>query len=244
MMTTNTLLQNTGMRIPKPRTRVMQTLFIACLSTLSVLAARPAHAGEIVGFGGAFGPGLGSVVTPAWGTSDPSNDNVPGASLNALIISQKRFDNVAIIDMVFSVSVGTPSATGSTTTEYQVREFVYNDTGVDWTGHNVQLGYGVGSSFVLSTPGDGLDFDAPDVDSLFAFGPYTTTTLGVDVMTMSGGTVAAGDFFVLEFAMDVPNLVGTSEFTIRQLVVVPEPGTAVLMMLGLSVLASRKSAAA
>ena len=210
------------------------------IEAILLLATREMQAATILGYGGASGPGLGSVVTPTFGTPAPVNDNVVGASPNTLIISEKHFDNVAIIDMEFGVNE--EPVPGATVTEYQVREIIFNDTGVTWSGHNVQLGYGTGAGFVLSTAGDGLDFDDTDLDSIFAFGPFTSPTIGADTLDMTGGTVPNGGSFVLEFALDVPNIPLSHKFTIRQLVrtgaVIPEPSAFALAVIGLLSLGS------
>ena len=50
-------------------------------------------------------------------------------------------------------------------TEYRVFESVDNNTGINWAGYTMELGFGIGAGFVPSPPGDGLDFDAPLYDT-------------------------------------------------------------------------------
>lgn len=91
---------------------------------------------------------------------------------------------------------------------------MHNGTGVDWTDYHVELGFGTGAGFVISPPGDGLDFDAPDVDSPMQFSPFTTVVIGEDTIDAFDGIVPIGGFNVFEFSIDVPN--GITEFTVRQ----------------------------
>jgi hypothetical protein len=185
----------------------------------------------------ASGPGLGFVSVPAIITLSPGNDNFPTDSPldNNIVVPLKRFDFNDYIDIEFTVL----STTSPVASEYQVTEFVDNNTGVDWSGYNMYLGFGTGAGFTLSPPGDGLDFDFPLYDApptSPAFGTVTPDASG-DSLSFSGGTHGSGAQPYL-FRIDVPNLgpiPGTGTFTLRQIPIpVPEPSAVVLACLALA----------
>lgn len=98
---------------------------------------------------------------------------------------------------------------------------------------------------MLSTSGDGLDFDAPDFKSssdCSAF--FTTVTETEDVILATGGLFPNGGFTtpLFRFSVDVPD--GITSFTIRQRpIAVPEPASALLVgvgVLGLAWFGARK----
>src|SRR6478752_10335437 len=75
----------------------------------------------------ASGPGLVFVNIAAILTTNPNNDDSPGALPdNNIIVPLKRFDSTGFIDIPFSL---TPS---EGVTEYQFTEFVDNNTGSNW----------------------------------------------------------------------------------------------------------------
>ncbi len=205
--------------------RLLGSLFLAGLLLLS---ARQGQAGVVVSFGGASGPGLATMSFNNILTPSPQNDDVAGTSPNTIRVNQKAYDTVDYIDMVFEVSSPVPGGD----TEYDFGEGVDNGTGVPWTDYHVQLGFGTGAGFVLSTPGDGLDFDAPDLNSLFDFFPFTSVAITQDELTVDGGIFPSGDFNVFRFPIDVPD--GISWFTVRQFptTTVPEPATMSLVAMG------------
>ncbi len=168
-----------------------------------------AIAQEVVAFGGASGPGLASMSFNNLGTPSVGNDDVAGASDNWIAVNQKAYCCVGYIDMVFIVDdVGVP------TTEYILTEGVHNGTGVPWTDYHVELGFGTGTGFNPSIPGDGLDFDAPDQNSPYSFGPFTTLTITEDTIDAVDGVMPSGMFQNFAFPIDVPP--GITEFTVRQ----------------------------
>ncbi len=183
----------------------------------------------------ASGPGLGFVAVPAVITLTPGNDNVPAPLVpdNNIVVPLKRFDFNGYIDIVFTVI---PTAS---VTEYAVTEFVDNNTGLPWVGYDMFLGFGTGAGFVLSAPGDGLDFDFPTYDT-----PPSSTAFPVvaapdpGTLLFSGGVHGSGAQ-PYTFRIDVPDVspVGTlGTFTLRQIPVpIPEPSA--LVLAGLSVVA-------
>ncbi|QDU89323.1 PEP-CTERM motif protein [Pirellulimonas nuda] len=208
-----------------------------CAVALGTIA--PASAGVITsvtmfGPNAGVGPGLGTVAVPAIITGAPNNDNVPtpGVPDNNVVVPIKRFDANGFIDIEFFVS---PS---NGVTEYAFFESADNNTGVDWSGYRMILGYGVGPAFVPSGPGDGLDFDFPDYDL-----PPTSSAFPVvvtpneDTLLFSGGTQSAGaESF--QFRIDVPDVPTSpyfSRFTLRQVprpAPVPEPASLLLLGVG------------
>lgn len=160
-----------------------------------------------------------------------NNDNAVGSSSNTLWVTQKDYVAIGPVDLVFDVI-----DTGGTT-EYLVIEGVQNNTGLDWSGYHLELGFGIGAGFVKSTSGDGLDFDSPDFDSPVDFNPgpgFPTATVTEDDI-LAGGAVMPDFTFAgyFEFNIDVPD--GISEFTLRQSPVpIPEPSAAALCSLGLA----------
>jgi hypothetical protein len=211
-------------------------------ATLTLFTATPLRAGEITGF--AWFSGVASVAgATVFPPSSPNNDNVTGTSPNGILVTQKHYVGIGPVDLVFDVS-----DTGGVT-EYLFMEGVHNDTGADWSGYHLELGFGNGAGFVASLPGDGLDFDAPDFDSDFFFDPFPgvfpAVTVGEDDILAGGGvqpdSAFAGNFL---FHVDVPD--GITSFTIRQSpIAVPEPSTlalACLGLLGLSASGRRKRA--
>ena len=191
----------------------------------------------------ASGPGLDTMSYNNTTNAAPGNDAVAGASTNILAINQKAFNAVDYIDIFFTVE------DSAGTTEYLLTEGVHNGTGVTWTDFHLVLGFGTGTSFVQSGPGDGLDFDAPDLNSPASFAPFTTVTVLEDTIDVSGGSVLDGQFVNYGFTVDVPD--GITYFTIRQLPTIdsilpagaPEPSTitlAVLCLLSLGMTRRRR----
>lgn len=188
-----------------------------------------AHAGEITAINWFSGIAsvAGEAVPPAVA---PNNDDVVGDSTNPIYVLQKHYIGIGPVDLVFDVI---PSGG---TTEYIVIEGVQNDTGLDWDGYHIELGFGTGAGFIKSTPGDGLDFDAPGYNSTADFNPGgfffpTVTHPTEDDLVASGGIqpdfAYAGNFI---FHVDVPD--GITQFTIRQSPLpVPEPGSALALAL-------------
>jgi hypothetical protein len=153
---------------------------------------------------------------------------VAGASPNELWVTQKDYTGVGPVDIIFDVI-----DTGGVT-EYSITEGVSNSTGLDFDQYQVQLGFGSGASFVLSSPGDGLDFDAPDFNSPASFSTFfSTVSVSEDTILATDGLMPNGAFSIpyFEFSIDVPD--GISSFTLRQFpTAVPEPGTVMLLLLG------------
>lgn len=211
--------------------RTLWTIF-----TLLVAAASPAAAGMITGatvFPGpnqGFGPGLGFVSVPVINTPNPDNDNQPGGpgGDNNVTVPLKRFDNVGYIDIEFLVA----DSPGNRVTEYRVSESVDNDTGFNWIGYRMELGFGVGDNFKPSTAGDGLDFDFPDYDSAPSSSAFALvdTTINEDTLLFTGGVhgLPLENYTV---RIDVPDLAG-GRFTLRQTPIVPEPSSLALLALG------------
>ena len=205
-------------------------LSLCALTVLALLLSSTSQAGEITGF--SWYSGIASVAgTTINPPSAPNNDNVAGPSPNGVFVTQKDYTGIGPVDLVFDVN-----DTGGTT-EYQFVEGVANNTGLDWSAYHIELGFGNGAGFVKSTVGDGLDFDAPDYDSVFDFNPspgiFPSVTVTEDDVYASGGVMpylAFAGYF--KFAVDVPD--GITSFTIRQSPVpVPEPSTIALAAIGL-----------
>ncbi len=204
----------------------------AALCTLSV----PAFAGEITGY--TPYPGINSVagvaIVPAVA---PNNDDVPGTSPNDMWVTQKDYRAISPVDIVFDVI---PSGG---TTEYAFREGVSNSTGLDWSGYTIQLGFGTGAGFVVSSAGDGLDFDSPDYNSPPDFTTFfsSAVTATEDTIVASGGLFPNGAFSIpyFTFSVDVPDSI--SSFTLRQVpIAVPEPTSLVALTLSLGGLLLRR----
>lgn len=183
----------------------------------------------------ASGPGLGFANVAAVITVQPNNDNVPSPNFldNNVVVPLKRFDFADYIDIEFFVS---PS---DLVTEYQVSEFVDNNTGVPWSSYLMQLGFGTGANFVLSPLNDGLDFDTgppggndtPPTSAVFG----TISRPDEDQLLYSGGLHGAGaqPYSLRIDVPDVPTL-RFSRFTLRQIpTAVPEPSSIALVGLTL-----------
>lgn len=209
--------------------------FTTCLVvTLSLFATATLEAGQITAIN--WFSGVASVAGEFIGPlASDGNDNVVGDSPNELYILQKDYTAIGPVDIVLDVidNLGT--------TEYMIIEGVQNNTGLDWSGYHIELGFGQGAGFVKSAPGDGLDFDYPHYDSTAFFDPspgfFPLVNVTEDDIIAGGGIMPdfsyAGNFV---FHIDVPN--GISQFTIRQSPLpasgaVPEPSTYALAAMGL-----------
>lgn len=215
---------------------VVATVLVAILcseASAGVIVSVPAPA--------VSGPGLGFGNVAAIITALPDNDNVPAPNVldNNVTIPLKRFDFPDFIDIEFTVS------NSNGVTEYQVNEFVDNNTGLPWSSYRMILGKGTGAGFIISPLNDGLDFDTGPPG-----GNDTPPNSGAfpivgrpdeDQLVFSGGLHGSGAQ-PYSFRIDVPNLgVEFGTFTLRQIpVAVPEPSAAALMVLAVSWLAARR----
>lgn len=181
------------------------------------------------------GPGLGFASVAFTATLSPNNDNVPAAGVldNNITVPLKRFDFADYIDIEFFVS---PS---DLVTEYQVSEFVDNNTGLPWSSYRMLLGFGTGANFALSPLNDGLDFDTGPPGGNDT--PPTSAAFGIisrpdeDQLLFSGGVHGSGaqPYSMRIDVPDVPTL-RFSRFTLRQIpTAVPEPGAIVLVGMAL-----------
>jgi hypothetical protein len=185
---------------------------------------------------------LGFASVPVVLTVQQNNDNVPAPQKldNNITVAQKRFDSLGPIDIEFTVQ-GSEGVT-----EYQVAEFVDNNTGTPWSGYRMQLGHFVAGNFVLSPINDGLDFDFPDYDTFPSSGPFPVVgTPDEDELVFSGG-VHGGGAQPYNFRIDVPDLSQFGgKFVLRQIPVgVPEPGTFALALFAVFGLATRRKSPA
>ncbi len=203
-----------------------------------LVASTSLEAGEITAF--TWSSGIASVgLNPIAPPVTPNNDDVIGPSPNVIFVHQKHYVGIGPVDIEFTV---VPSGG---VTEYMFREGVFNDTGIPWTDYHIQLGFGMGTAFVPSSSGDGLDFDHPAPNSPFSFAPFTTVVVAEDDIDAYGGVVPDLTFvspFV--FHVDVPD--GITSFTVRQYPTidggtVPEPSSLLLAStLAISVIVKRR----
>lgn len=203
---------------------------------LTLITAGTLSAGELTTF--SWHSGVASLAaTSISPLSAPNNDDTAGPSPNGVFVTQKNYVGIGPVDIVFNV------INSGGTSEYLFKEGVFNNTGLNWGAYHIELGFGYDAGFVKSTPGDGLDFDAPDYNSPFNFNPggafFPTLTVTEDDVYADGGVMPylsfAGYFF---FTVDVPD--GITSFTVRQSpVVVPEPGVLSLGMLALGAMLFR-----
>jgi hypothetical protein len=184
--------------------------------------ASPIQAGEITAFG--WHSGVASTASTFIDPAPVPNDNVAGPSSYELYVTQKNYIAIGPVDITFDV------INNGGTTEYRVKEGVFNGTGVPWGAYHLELGYGFDAGFVKSPSGDGLDFDSPDYDSPVQFdpslGPYFPSYVNTeDDIYASGGVMPPTGFSqYFRFNIDVPD--GITQFTLRQSPVgVPEPCT-------------------
>lgn len=213
----------------------------ACSLTACIIAALAvsASAGVISGdtqFGphAGTGSGLGAVFVPAVVTTALNNDDgpTPEAFDDNIVVPIKRFDFNGYIDIQFAV---TPSGG---VTEYQFSESIDNNTGANWNGYLMILGYGVGPDFVGSTGGDGLDFDVPDLNWGLATSAFAEILTDGDWMLFAVGVQGTGAERI-QFRIDVPDVSrlspGFGHFTLRQIPsIVPEPTTLAIVCLAIA----------
>jgi hypothetical protein len=186
------------------------------------------------------GTGLGFVQVPVINTFSEGNDNQPGGpgTDSNIIVPIKRFDSTGYIDIEFQVRNSQPEGI----TEYLLSEFVDNNTGINWSGYILQLGFGTGAQFTQSTSSDALDFDAPGFDTPPTSAAFANVALADDILVFSNGLHSTG-LQPYTFRIDVPD--GITLFTLRQTPIpVPEPSTLVLAAgaaLGLVAIKRRRS---
>jgi hypothetical protein len=215
-------------------------------AAVAALFSSNASAGTIssVPAPGISGPGLGFANVAAILTVQANNDNVPNPNFldNNIVVPLKRFDFADYIDIEFFV---TPS---DGVTEYQVSEFVDNNTGLPWSSYRMVLGHGTGAGFVISPLNDGLDFDTGppggnDTPPSSAAFP-TISRPDEDQLLFSGALHGAGAQ-PYTMRIDVPDIATLrfSRFTLRQIpTAIPEPSSIALIALGVVFFALRRSA--
>jgi hypothetical protein len=186
--------------------------------TLLALLSVSAYAGVISGIAGVSLPKFSTgSLGPVGATPSPNNDDSIGLSPNTL--SQTVFLNsFGVIEASFRVT------DSGGVTEYRFTPVIFNIAGPRIASMRFELGFGNGSEFVLSSEGDGLDFDSPDRNPAAVSPAFPLAKLNEDSMVFSGaipGLVTPMPFVLL---IDVPD--GISGFTIRATpTAVPEPAS-------------------
>jgi hypothetical protein len=206
----------------------MKYFLTLSIFALNMLLASVIQAGEITGF--SWSSGIASVgVQPIVPPVSPNNNDVVGVSPNLVFIPQKAYVGIGPVDIEFTVT------NSGGVTEYHFQEGVHNGTGIPWTDYHMQLGFGMGTAFVPSTSGDGLDFDFPEQNSPVSMGPFTTIVVAEDSIDAYNGVVPPSMYVgYLHFHIDVPD--GITAFTIRQYPTIDVPEPSGLLLAGMSIM--------
>ena len=102
----------------------------------------------------ATSPAVENCIMASSGATPPTDCNGAFQSGKRFKLNRTAFEP---IDLVFDVNPDGTFAAGNSGT-YKVFEKYGNDTGESISSFTVELGFGIGSDFVLSTAGDGLAF--------------------------------------------------------------------------------------
>ncbi len=191
------------------------------------------------------GPGLGFANFSNPAPPTVSNDDVPGMEQIVTVQVQKRFDATAVIDSPILLNVHTMSgATVGTAVEYSFLEIVTNNTGQTWTGFEMELGEGLLGGFTAYTnPGVLVTFDVPNQNPAPVCTAFSTVTHLPHRLTFTGGSLLSGQTMIIRFQMDNLtahdlNADGTTDtadiygITLREIPLIPAPGTVALAGLG------------
>ena len=185
----------------------------------------------------ASGTGLGFVSIAAILTTNPNNDDSPGPLPdNNIVVPLKRFDSTGYIDIPFTL---TPT---QGVTEYQVTEFVDNNTGSNWNSYTMMLGFGTGAAFTqVGGLLDGLDFDNENTTPPTSIALPVVSRPDEDTLVFSGGVHGMGAQ-QYSFRIDVSDLIGRTggSFTLRQQPTVPEPTSIVFVSIAIAGLALKR----
>ena len=209
---------------------------IGCSLLASTASAGMITSVQMFGTEAGTGPGMGTVAVPIILTPDVNNANQTGGGAldNNFIVPIKTFDNAGNIDIVFHV---TPT---NGVTEYKFFESVDNNTGTNWSGYIMELGFGTGGSFTATTPGSGLNFDFPTFDTPPVSTAFSTVIPGENTLLFTNGIQGTASQ-TYQFRVDVPNSPDGSNrgysFTLRETPIpVPEPSACLLLLGGLTCL--------
>jgi hypothetical protein len=221
--------------------RAGHSYLIAIIASIAISGSSTALARIITNF---TIPGSAAVpvntAVPNFVNSQSESPNQITIPLNAPALS---FNSVDPIDTAFSVQ---PSS-GSTT--YFVQESLKNDSGIAWSGFELQIGVGTGLNYqfpnafipeenYIDFGGVNYSLAPPPTASTFA----TRGGIFYRELTWSSGLVPAGGTLNLSFSLLTPGEpIGdpAPNFTLRQYPIgVPEPTGALLSGIGLLIVAS------
>lgn len=195
--------------------------------------------------GAPVGPGLGFAVFSNPLPPTFSNDDVPGFEQVAFVQVQKRFDAVATIDSPLLLNLHTVNgATVGAAVEYTVNEMVTNNTGVTWTGFEMELGEGLLAGFGPYTNAMiNVTFDVPNMSPAPINSHFSIVTHTAHKLTFSGGSLPHGSTMNIRFQIDnltpqdingdgSTDMADVYPITLREIPLIPAPGTAALAGLG------------
>ncbi len=170
--------------------------------------------------------------------------NIVGDPPNIVILLDPvRHHGMQPVDYVFS-GANSPAIMADYT-DYALSGLTINESGIDWTGMIIQLGYGHGEDFVaLDTIGAPLDFDTPEKDGAVRFQDFDLIRYE-DALLEWGNSVAISSS-MFHNAWDIPIHVGNHgntpfNFTIRH-TPIPEPQSLVLLAAGSVLLGLKRRA--
>lgn len=208
-----------------------------------------------------FPPASGLPVGPGLGFanfSNPlpppfSNNDVPGQEQIVVVQVQKRFDALATIDSPILINAhsagGTPSGAF---VEYGFSELVTNNSGVTWTGFEMELGEGLLAGFGPYTNANiAVTFDVPNQSPAPVCSAFPLVNHLPHKLTFSGGVLPHGATMSIRFQVD--NLTpqdlngdGTISqgdiysITLREVPMIPAPGPVALGAIGALLVVRRR----
>jgi hypothetical protein len=203
--------------VRKDRIRFHPISIFSIAALFILLSSMTAMAGTITGWSVTGSGGVAQVFLPVNTIPDNDNSDTPGDNL---IVVVKRIDFLSPIHIDFTVA---PDG-NRYATEYEIVEFVDNNTGVDWYSYTFQI--------IPELIDDGLDFDTPNMDPIPSSTAFSTILHLEDMLMFSGGLHSPGaESYIIR--IDVPDNI--SSFTLMQSpAIVPEPGTLAMMVIGLA----------